>query len=97
MTRLKINVVYARSHNHVMRCVELDTGKTIADAIAESGICRDFPEIDLATNRVGIYGQRRSPDTLLRDDDRVEVYRPLVADVKLSRRLRAENARRTKR
>ena len=96
MTRLKIEVVYACSHTHVMRCVELESGKTIADAIAESGLCRDFPEIDLARNRVGIFGQRLAPDTLLCDRDRVEVYRPLVADAKLSRRRRAEYARRSK-
>ena len=52
-------------------------------------ILKKFPEIDLSNSKLGIFGKIAKPDTLLRDRDRVEIYRPLIADPKESRRKRA--------
>lgn len=59
------------------------------DAIRESGILADAPEIDLTVFRIGIYGKLRALDSMVRDRDRIEIYRPLLADPKESRRNRA--------
>jgi hypothetical protein len=67
--------------------VPVDT--TLLEAIHQSGLLRQMPEIDLTVSRVGIYGKLKSLDTMLREHDRVEIYRPLVADPKDSRRMRA--------
>ncbi len=58
-------------------------------AIRESGMLREFPEIDLARNAVGVFGERVALDSPLRDGDRVEIYRPLALDPKQARRRRA--------
>jgi hypothetical protein len=50
---------------------------------------QEFPEIDLATNRVGIFGKVKTLDAALREQDRIEIYRPLIADAKDARRRRA--------
>ena len=96
MTRIKVEVVYALPDSNALRRVELAADATIADAVAASGISRDFPEIDPAKNRVGIFGRRLTPEAPLHDGDRVEIYRPLTADPKETRRRRAEHARRAK-
>jgi putative ubiquitin-RnfH superfamily antitoxin RatB of RatAB toxin-antitoxin module len=56
---------------------------------SRAGCCRLFPEINLVTQPVGIYGKKKTLDTVLRERDRIEIYRPLVADPKDSRRKRA--------
>ncbi|OFZ96651.1 MAG: RnfH family protein [Betaproteobacteria bacterium RIFCSPLOWO2_02_FULL_62_17] len=96
MTRIKVEIVYALPHSHALRRVELEANATIADAIAASGIGRDFPEIDPGKNRVGIYGRRLTAEAPLHEGDRVEIYRPLTADPKETRRRRAQHARRAK-
>lgn len=96
MTRIKVEVVFALPDSPALRRVELEPGATIGDAIGESGICRDFPQIDTRKNRVGIFGRRLTLEAPLRDGDRVEIYRPLSADPKETRRRRAEHARRAR-
>ncbi len=64
-------------------------GTTLGQALEQSGVLREFPGIDLAVNMVGIYGKKKSLDTVLREHDRIEVYRPLQADPKEARRRRA--------
>jgi hypothetical protein len=61
----------------------------VGQAIELSGVLASYPEINLVTQPVGIYGKKKTLDTLLRDRDRIEIYRPLVADPKDSRRKRA--------
>lgn len=94
--RIQVEVVYALPNIQVLRRIELEANATIAEAIAASGISRDFPEFDLRKNRVGIFGRRLTSEAPLHDGDRVEIYRPLAADPKESRRRRAEHARRAK-
>lgn len=68
--------------------VELPAGATLFDALRASGVLQRHPGIDPARQPVGIWGQLRPLDTLLRAGDRVEVYRPLQVDPKEARRLR---------
>ncbi len=74
----------------------MKSGTTVGEAIKESGILQQFPEIDLALNKVGIFGKLARIDTLLRDRDRVEIYRALIADPKEARRRRAQAAKSVK-
>jgi len=64
-------------------------GTTLAEAIEQSGINKHFPEIDLETVRVGVWGKIARPDAKLQPGDRVEIYRPLIADPKEARKKRA--------
>lgn len=87
--RLMVEVVYAGSERQRLVSVSVPAGARVAEAIAASGVLQEFPEIDLTANRVGIFGQLTRLDEVLRDGDRVEIYRPLIADPKEARRKRA--------
>jgi hypothetical protein len=76
--------------------VQLAEGATVKDAIRASGVLDEFPEIDLASNKVGIFSKLVKLDEAVRDKDRVEIYRPLIADPKEVRRKRAEEGKVTK-
>lgn len=86
---LQVTLCYATPTREYLREVSVAPGATIEQAIAESGLLAELPEIDLAVHPVGIYGKKRALDTVLREHDRIEIYRPLVADPKDSRRRRA--------
>lgn len=88
--RFIVRVCYATAANEVWREVEVEQGTTIEQAIRSSGMLEAVPGIDLATQPVGIYAKKKSLDTVLREHDRIEIYRPLVADPKETRRLRAK-------
>lgn len=88
---LEIEVVYALPDNQLMRQLSLPVGTTARQAVELSGIVGLFPEIDLSQNKLGIFGKLVKPDAILRDRDRVEIYRPLVVDPKEARRKRAED------
>lgn len=89
-TQLQVQVCYATPEREILLDLSVPEGASLQDAIVQSGILRQMPEIDLAVSRVGIYGKLRPLDTVLRAHDRVEIYRPLTADPKESRRKRAE-------
>jgi len=86
---LKVEVVYATPSRQARYPLRVAPGATIDDAIRASGVLADFPEIDLARNRVGVFGRFARPGQPLRNGDRVEIYRPLTADPKEARRRRA--------
>ena len=86
-------MVYALAHEQTLLDVAVPQGSTLADAIKISGILEKHADIDLAKNKVGIFGKLSKPDTVLRDRDRVEIYRPLIADPKEVRRKRAEEGK----
>lgn len=75
-----VGVAYAKAAQQVWTNVEVPEGATIRDAIAASGILNKFPEIDLETQKVGIFGKLSDIDSALDDGDRVEIYRPITAD-----------------
>lgn len=87
MSSIQIEVVYALPERQVVRRVSLPEGSTVGDAVRASGFAAEFPEID--PKRAGIYGKSVSEETILRERDRVELYRPLKADPKEIRRTRA--------
>jgi putative ubiquitin-RnfH superfamily antitoxin RatB of RatAB toxin-antitoxin module len=79
---MKVGIAYARSNRQVWFDVELPEGATILDAINKSGILKQFPEIDLEKQKVGIYTKLSKLDTVLTHGDRVEIYRPIICDPK---------------
>lgn len=88
--RIHVQVCYATDAREYLRDLDVAPGTTIAQAIEQSGILRDIPGIDLALQPVGIYAKKKPLDTVLRAHDRIEIYRPLQADPKETRRKRAE-------
>jgi len=82
-------VAWAVPGQAIMRPVSVAPGTTIAQAIRASGLLQEVAAIDLAVNPVGIYGKKKPLETVVRPLDRIEIYRPLVADPKESRRRRA--------
>lgn len=90
MAEIAVQVCYARPDLQMLRDLRLAEGATLRTAIEQSGILAQVPEIDFGSCRVGVFGKLKTLDTVLRDRDRVEIYRPLIADPKESRRKRAE-------
>lgn len=86
---LQVQVCHATPARQILRSLEVADGATLGQAIAQSGLLAEVPGLDLATAVVGIYGKKKTLDTVLRQHDRVEVYRPLIADPKDARRRRA--------
>lgn len=86
---IAVEVVYALPERQELIQLRLPSGSTLQQAVEASGLLQKFPEIDLAKNKVGIFGKLSKTDTVLRDRDRVEIFRPLLADPKEVRRKRA--------
>lgn len=84
--KIKVEVVYALPDNQMVLPVTLEPGATIGDAIEASGLASRVPEIDLQVNKVGVFGKVSKLDHELWDGDRVEVYRPLIADPKAAKK-----------
>ncbi len=93
---INVEVAYALPAKQLLLQVQLVEGATVEDAIRASGVMVSFPEIDLAKNKVGIFSKLVKLDETVRDKDRVEIYRPLIADPKEVRRKRAEEGKVTK-
>ncbi|MDO9469031.1 MAG: RnfH family protein [Thiobacillus sp.] len=93
---ITVEVVYALPAQQPLLRAQLTEGATVEDAIRASGVLEAFPEIDLAKNKVGIFSKLVKLDETVRDRDRVEIYRPLIADPKEVRRKRAEEGKVTK-
>lgn len=84
-----VEVAYALPSQQVMVAVDVAPESTVEAAIRESGVLERFPEIDLNENRVGVFGKLAKLSDGLRAGDRIEIYRPLIADPKEVRRRRA--------
>jgi hypothetical protein len=89
---LEVEVAYAREQVQALIPVKGRQGMTVAEAIEQSGIRQRFPEIDLAVNKVGIFGKLTKLEQALARGDRVEIYPPLIADPKQARKQRADGA-----
>jgi len=87
--QLEVCVVYATPGDEFIHPMRVPPGTTIGQAIEGSGVLARYPEINLVTQPVGIYARKKTLDTVLREHDRIEIYRALVADPKDSRRRRA--------
>jgi hypothetical protein len=86
---IPIEVAYALPTQQMILKLQVVDGTTAEQGVIASGILQKFPEIDLAQNKLGIFGKLIKPDTVLREKDRVEIYRPLIADPKEVRKQRA--------
>ncbi|MBK6982359.1 MAG: RnfH family protein [Betaproteobacteria bacterium] len=84
---MRILVVIAAADRQDTLHVEIEEGASVAMALAAARVAERHP--GLALDHVGVWGKRCTPDRVLRDADRVEVYRPLLADPKAARRARA--------
>jgi putative ubiquitin-RnfH superfamily antitoxin RatB of RatAB toxin-antitoxin module len=86
---VKIEVVYAGVSEQAVVELDLPEGSNAGDAVRESGLARRFSEIDTDKLLLGVYGERVTPEHMLEEGDRVEIYRTLIADPKEARRRRA--------
>ncbi len=95
---INVEVAYALPDKQVIREVNIDEGTTVGAAIVLSGIMMDFPNLDieLENAKVGIFGKVATMTTVLAEGDRVEIYRPLIADPKEVRRQRAAEGKKMK-
>jgi hypothetical protein len=89
VSEITVEIVYALPHVQVVARLRVPRGTTIEQALVLSNITARHPEININTVPVGIFGRRLSTDVVLNDHDRIEIYRPLLADPKRSRRTRA--------
>lgn len=86
---IKVEVAYALPERQEIVSLSLPMGATVQQAVEASGLSGKYPCIDPAKGKFGIYSKLARPDTVLRDRDRVEIYRPLIADPKEVRKQRA--------
>ncbi len=86
---IEVEVAYAKPDEQALIPLKVPPGTTLEQAIVQSGVLERFPEIDLSVNKVGIFGKVAKKDTVLSPGDRVEIYRPLIADPKEARKKRA--------
>lgn len=91
---IEVEVAYALPHKQKIYALLVEPGTTALTAAKRSSVCRDFGDIDLDTVKMGIFGQtiKAPAKHLLQAGDRVEIYRPLIADPKEVRRKRAAKA-----
>ena len=86
---MEVEVAYANEHEQLIVPVQVPTPCTVKQALEQSKIVQHFPEIDLSSAKVGVFGKLSKMDALLNPGDRVEIYRSLIADPKEARKKRA--------
>ncbi len=94
--KIEVEVAYALPHEQVILKTVISEGGTVADAIKHSGILVNYPEVNMEVNKFGVFGKMSKVTSILRAGDRVEVYRPLIADPKEVRRQRAAEGKQMK-
>ncbi|CAE6888611.1 RnfH family protein [Vibrio sp. B1FLJ16] len=90
---IHVEVVYALPHEQRVFNLVVNKHETVEEIIRKSGVLELYPEIDLSKNKVGVFSRNVKLDATVRDRDRIEIYRPLLADPKEIRRKRAEQAK----
>jgi putative ubiquitin-RnfH superfamily antitoxin RatB of RatAB toxin-antitoxin module len=88
-----VEVIYATIDSQQLLSLNVSEQATIEDCIIQSGLMVQFPEIDLSVMKVGVFSQVKPLDYVVNEGDRVEIYRPLIADPKVVRRQKAEAAK----
>jgi putative ubiquitin-RnfH superfamily antitoxin RatB of RatAB toxin-antitoxin module len=92
--KMSIEVLYALPQRQDLVKLKLPLGTTVTQAVEASGLLQKHPDIELGKrNKLGVFGKLVKGDQVLRDQDRVEIYRPLLADPKEVRRKRAEEGK----
>lgn len=85
---MQIGVCYAEAGRQVWMRLDVPENSRVEEAIQHSGILTRFPEIDLSTQKVGIFGKLVKLDSKVQEGDRIEIYRPITADLKTVKRRR---------
>ncbi len=93
---MHIEVVYALSDKQKIYRLQTPEGVTAREAVALAPVIKDFPQADLLNGKIGIFGKAVADTKILKDGDRVEIYRPLIADPKVIRKKRAAEGKRMK-
>ena len=93
MASMRVEVVYALPDRQTILVCEVAEGTTVHQSVIASGILQEHPGIDVDSAEFGIWSERVAHDCLVQDGDRVEIYRPLIADPKLVRRERARESK----
>ena len=87
---MKIQIAYASSEQQTLLDLDVNDGVSIQMAIEQSGLLKQYTELDLSNMVVGIFSRRKRLETLLQEGDRIEIYRPLLCDPMDARRARAK-------
>lgn len=93
MSEIRVEVVYALPERQYQRTVKLEEGSNVEQAVIASGLLELRQDIDLKKNKLGIYSRPVKLVDTVSDGDRIEIYRPLIADPKELRRIRAERSK----
>ncbi|MDO8605196.1 MAG: RnfH family protein [Phaeospirillum sp.] len=83
---MKVGVVYAIPSRQAWLTIDVPEGTTVKDAIEKSGVLKQFPEINLETQKVGVFGKATALDAVVEEGARIEIYRPITADPKTVKR-----------
>lgn len=86
---INIEVAWGDPAKQILLVLQVEAGTTLIEAVDLSGIREQVPELEIDAARLGIFSRKKPPDFVLREGDRVEIYRPLIADPKEIRRKRA--------
>lgn len=94
---IEVELVYALASEQLTQILRVPVGTRIGQAIEQSGVLVRHPEIAAQRLKIGIFGRRVGPTAVLCEFDRIEIYRPLIADPKQARRARARRPKRSNR
>ena len=94
--RIHVEVIYALPEEQYLLTAEVEDGVEVRQVILESGVLEQYPELDLDTMKVGLFGKMTTMKQKVRDKDRIEIYRPLIADPKEVRKKRAADVKHLK-
>ncbi|MDG6897815.1 RnfH family protein [Actinobacillus delphinicola] len=90
MSDIRITIAYALPKRHFLKSYTVSEGTTVEEAILHSKLLEKFPNIDLHKNKVGIFSRPVTLKDTVNNGDRIEIYRPLLADPREIRRQRAK-------
>jgi putative ubiquitin-RnfH superfamily antitoxin RatB of RatAB toxin-antitoxin module len=90
---IRIEIVYAEPHRAIVKALSLAAGSRIADALQLAALDPAFSGVDLLNSPVGVFGRASGHECVLKEGDRIEIYRPLAADPTAARRSRVQQAR----
>ena len=93
MSEFEVEIVFALPDRQSLKSVPVATGETVADVVAKSGLHADFPEIEIDSLAVGIWGREADRTQPVKEGDRIEIYRPLAMDPREARRQLAQSGR----
>jgi putative ubiquitin-RnfH superfamily antitoxin RatB of RatAB toxin-antitoxin module len=93
---IEVEVAYALPERQTLLRLKVPVGTTAEEAVQRSGLLTRYPDLDLNASKLGIFAKVVPPQRELREGDRVEIYRPLIADPKAVRQKRAEEGKKLK-